>query len=205
MFIPHTILLTKSISSLSNLKSNNSKKEWHENKKRRIRKTTKTLLLLLLLLLLSLLLSSSSSWSFFLFLCHCFYNYLILNWREKRLILWEVLYVYWIQQETRRNGYILIVVSLSVEYFFVRGSRSTIDCGVGVGVGVKQYHLYLCFARRTPSPISSHINLISQSYWFFFLLLPLLHLLYRNIIASITLLSFFRKDWLCLFVKVLYR
>ena len=150
-------------------------------------------------------LPSLSSSPYFYIFCYSFYNYLILNWREKRLILWEVLYVYWIQQETRRNGYILIVVSLSVEYFFVRGSRSTIDCGVGVGVGVKQYHLYLCFARRTPSPISSHINLISQSYWFFFLLLPLLHLLYRNIIASITLLSFFRKDWLCLFVKVLYR
>ena len=84
--------------------------------------------------------SSSSSlsllFSFFLFLCHSFYNYLILNWREKRLILWEELYVYWIWQDVHRNLYIYILFCLrtldacfvdlspSVDCFFVRGSRS---------------------------------------------------------------------------------
>ena len=55
--------------------------------------------------------SSSILFSFFLFLCHSFFNYLILNWREKRLISWEELYVYWIWQNTRRNIHIIIVVS----------------------------------------------------------------------------------------------
>jgi len=40
---------------------------------------------------------SSSPFLFFLFLCLSFYNYLIFNCREKRLILWEELYVYWVQ------------------------------------------------------------------------------------------------------------
>ena len=38
-----------------------------------------------------------------------FNNYLILNERKKRLILWEELYVYWIWQDIRWKGHILIL------------------------------------------------------------------------------------------------
>ena len=50
--------------------------------------------------------------SFFLFLYYPFCNYLILIWREERLILWEHLYVYWICQNVHWNIHILTVVSV---------------------------------------------------------------------------------------------
>ena len=48
------------------------------------------------------------------FFCHSCYNYLILNCREKmkRLMLWEKFYVYWIQQDTHQNAYILIIIAI---------------------------------------------------------------------------------------------
>ena len=62
----------------------------------------------------SSLLSFMFLFSFFLFLCFSFYDYLILNWGEKRLILWEELYVYWICQGARRTIHILTITSPSV-------------------------------------------------------------------------------------------
>ena len=83
------------------------------------------LLLLLLLLLLP---------------CELFFFIIIwfFNWREKKLVLWEELNVYWIWQDACWNVYIFIVCA-SVCWMassFVHGSRSrsNIDCWVGVGV-----------------------------------------------------------------------
>ena len=103
---------------------------------------------------------------------------MILNWREKSLILWEGLYVYWIYDRTSIETYIVIVVSPSIECLSCLWSRSTsnIDHGVAVRVGVapialKAIHLLLCLAGLTPSPFFiSHINL-TPNYIDFFLLL----------------------------------
>ena len=116
-------------------------------------------LLVLLWLLLSSLLSSSSSSLFFYTPVTLFSNCLILNWREKKLILREELYVYWIWQDAHRYGYILIVVSPSVECLL----HSFIgEEGVGVPSIEKIIACSSYAAGRTPfSFLSSQINFIS--------------------------------------------
>ena len=119
----------------------------------------------LLLLLPPLLLLS-----FFLFWCFSFYNYMTWNWREKKLIYEKnCICIEYDRTPMEMNTYLLICLNSLDEY--------QINCRLVVSVffgtpsswssiyPTKDYNTCTSNAGQTPCPISSHINLISLS-WF---------------------------------------
>ena len=144
---------------------------------------------------------------FLILMSFFFYYYLISNCREKRLILWEELYVeseldrppfemdtfvyvYWRWQDAHRNVCTYVSLRLRpLNAFFVR-SWSNIDRGVGVGVASippKAITLAPMFHwADTIYPISSHITLTPNRIYFLivFLLLLLLVMRYYTLTTS---------------------